>query len=850
MTKKNKKPATKFSQPVPKNKIKVLAYCDSPTCATGFGTVSRNILLGLYSTGRYDIDVLGINYWGDPHNLPFRIWPTGINSERDPYGRKKVFKMIQQMDFDIIFFLQDTFILDFLPELQKSLVDRGKPFKSIVYYPVDGVPKEQWLHNVNACDFPVAYSEFGKAESMRVLPIMKEPLVVPHGANTKDFFVADKKDVMSFRSQYFGNQADKFILCNLNRNQQRKDIPRTIAAFKEFKKQVPESLLYLHMAKQDQGWNLTDVCNSFELDITKDVIFPENFGPNQGYPRNIVNMIYNASDCVISTTLGEGWGLCLHGDSSVMTVSGQKRIKNIVVGDNVVIAGDAFPVNGVESSNHTQEFKIKLYNNQELVGSGNHKVPTCDDVYKNLSEISTNDWLLVDKAVLKDDAGYTYDLKSFADTHDDNFVWNKMGFSPSVECSIMAIMEATKETKKIIETAIKNYDTNTDSSSNRVNSVISYLESIWYKKTQPVKMNRYVEFDSDFARLLGYYVAEGSNESGNGIEFSFHTKETVYHEDVSTLIEKYFGVKTIIKIKDNRCAVRVRSSILAKFFGDLCGIGSHNKHIPLLCMQHRDKAKEFIKGAWRGDGHFGDVEFSYSTASIVLKEEMMWLLSGFNIFSKCNKNKVGNWAIYVNGKDYNLLAEVLDHTNSHDNYRERSYIKKHDNFFMVKVKSTSCEEINSTYYDISVDSKRHFVVNGIVVHNSWIEAMATKTPVIMPANTALVENITEDRGWLCKSGSDPSLFTVVPNDNEVIRPLVDVNDMVCQMLEVYNNPDEATRRAENAYNWIHAKMDWGSGVVPKWITVFDDAYNRLSDESNNTVDEGVSGNKVIDSEAF
>ena len=68
---------------MPEKKIKVLAYCDSPTCATGFGTVSRNILAGLYSTGRFDIDILGINYWGDPHNFPFRIWPTGVNGERD-----------------------------------------------------------------------------------------------------------------------------------------------------------------------------------------------------------------------------------------------------------------------------------------------------------------------------------------------------------------------------------------------------------------------------------------------------------------------------------------------------------------------------------------------------------------------------------------------------------------------------------------------------------------------------------------------------------------------------------------------------------------------------------------------
>ena len=420
-------------------RIRVLAYCDSPTCATGFGTVSRNILAGLHSTGRYDVDILGINYWGDPHNFPFRIWPTGVNGERDPYGRKKVFNMIPQMQYDLLFFLQDTFILDFLPNLHMELRQAGRDFRSICYYPVDGTPKEQWLMNVNACDYLVAYSEFGKRESMQALPEMTEPLVIPHGANVSDYFIANERDVRAFRAQFFGAQADKFVFTNLNRNQQRKDIPRTIAAFAEFRKQVPDSLLYLHMAKQDQGWDLPEIVKGYGLNISEDVIFPENFGPNQGYPRQIVNMIYNISDCVISTTLGEGWGL------------------------------------------------------------------------------------------------------------------------------------------------------------------------------------------------------------------------------------------------------------------------------------------------------------------------------------------------------------------------------------------------------------------------SWTEAMATKTPVIMPGNTALVECINEDRGWLCKSGTNPSLYTVVPHDNEVIRPLVDVDDLVKQMLDVYNNPEEVKRRTENAYTWVTTQMEWQNCIVPRWVELFVQAYASLK---SGTAVETKETDKVIEAETF
>jgi len=155
----------------------------------------------------------------------------------------------------------------------------------------------------------VAYTEFGKTESMAAFPECKDLHVIPHGANTTDYFPMEEDAKNNFRKQYFGPHADKFIFTNLNRNQQRKDIPRTIHAFNEFKKSVPNSMLYLHMAQKDQGWNLPEVCKAYGLSVKEDVLFPENFGPNQGYPRNVVNMLYNASDCVISTALGEGWGL-------------------------------------------------------------------------------------------------------------------------------------------------------------------------------------------------------------------------------------------------------------------------------------------------------------------------------------------------------------------------------------------------------------------------------------------------------------------------------------------------------------------------------------------------------------
>ena len=43
--------------------------------------------------------------------------------------------------------------------------------------------------------------------------------------------------------------------------------------------------------------------------MNKNVVFPHNFNPNQGFPVEVLNKIYNVCDAVVSSTLGEGTGL-------------------------------------------------------------------------------------------------------------------------------------------------------------------------------------------------------------------------------------------------------------------------------------------------------------------------------------------------------------------------------------------------------------------------------------------------------------------------------------------------------------------------------------------------------------
>jgi D-inositol-3-phosphate glycosyltransferase len=297
-------------------KRKQVLWLSDFNCATGFATVAHNIVEQLRKTGLYEFEVVGINHHGEPYDFvkwPFPIYPAinlakarGNTRYADPFGRQRFLDLLRSGKYDIVFTLQDTFIIE---SLASQILEAKKyfNFKWIFYYPVDGRPKDSWINNnVALADVPIAYTNFGRKETLRINPTVN-PQVIYHGVNTKDFYPI--ADIAAFRTSYFHDNADKFIITNVNRNQARKDIPRTITAFARFKKIRPDSLLYLHMNADDIGGNVLEMARHWGLEQDKDIMVPKDFSENQGYPVDVLNKIYNASDVVVSTTLGEGWGL-------------------------------------------------------------------------------------------------------------------------------------------------------------------------------------------------------------------------------------------------------------------------------------------------------------------------------------------------------------------------------------------------------------------------------------------------------------------------------------------------------------------------------------------------------------
>jgi glycosyltransferase involved in cell wall biosynthesis len=297
---------------------------------TGFSSVSSNIKSEIkkHFGNELQLDICAINYFGEPieeEDGSYVVSAIKSASKKDDFGRFGFLKILNDSnEYDGIFVLQDLgVIVPIIPILkgikEEKKRNNKKSFKSIFYFPVDCKLIDKLVDGLEFFDLLVAYTDYGKNEVLKINPKLKTKVkVVPHGNNSKHFYPITKDEIQSFRDEYFGENSNKFIITNINRNQPRKDIPQTIFAFIEAKNRwkenglLSEPFLYLHMNSKDpMGWDIRALILQTDLIENVDYKLLDMDIANVGASIEMVNNIYNASDLYITTTLGEGWGLTL-----------------------------------------------------------------------------------------------------------------------------------------------------------------------------------------------------------------------------------------------------------------------------------------------------------------------------------------------------------------------------------------------------------------------------------------------------------------------------------------------------------------------------------------------------------
>ena len=302
-------------------RIPILVVGDA-AAPTGFARVLHSILDRVKH--KYEIHHLGINYSGDPHDADWKIYLARLGG--DVYGINRLQQLIEVAKPMLVFMVNDIWILGRYAPILKEYGDK---LKTVMYFPVDGEPIDsEYVGQLDGVDQFVAYNQFGKRAMEQAIagvtlenPDFKasEIEVIPHGVDTNLFHPYSKtlgtdgikRGRLKAKKMLLPNTKDfldSFIVLNANRNQPRKRIELTMQGFALFAENKPDNVkLYLHMGTEDQGWNLMSLARRYDIEGRLIISNTSKEIPTDSVKR--LNMIYNACEVGINTSIGEGWGL-------------------------------------------------------------------------------------------------------------------------------------------------------------------------------------------------------------------------------------------------------------------------------------------------------------------------------------------------------------------------------------------------------------------------------------------------------------------------------------------------------------------------------------------------------------
>lgn len=309
---------------------KILLLCDDIRMTSGISTMAREIVLGTahhynwVNIGgaikhpdqgkRFDLNK-DTNEHAGIEDASVILYPV------DGYGDPMLLRQIINIEKpDALMMFTDPrywiWLFQMEHEIRKSM--------PIIYLNIwDDLPYPMYNKSFyESCDALLAISKQTENINRCVLgPELSEEKVikyVPHGINEKFFFPITTEHpeyltLQEYKNKIFKGKEYDFVVLYNARNIRRKSTADLMLAWKIFIDDLSEDkakkcALLLHTQPIDE--------NGTDLFAVKDMLFGYDEKYNiifndERYPTNIMNLLYNASDCCALISSNEGWGLSL-----------------------------------------------------------------------------------------------------------------------------------------------------------------------------------------------------------------------------------------------------------------------------------------------------------------------------------------------------------------------------------------------------------------------------------------------------------------------------------------------------------------------------------------------------------
>ncbi len=273
---------------------------------------------------------------------------------------------------------------------------------------------------------------------------------------------------------------------------------------------------------------------------------------------------------------------------------------------------------------------------------------------------------------------------------------------------------------------------------------------LYTAKGAATRLNARIALDADFARLCGYYLAEGfiSKDTGRAgavrhrVGFCFHVAETEYTSDLHRILRR-LGLKFLEKVDGKAHSTIVSSRVFAWLLRDVlgCGVRSEDKNLPAFALSApRAIRMEIARGAFSGDGSVTllqdgkNLMYEYATVSKSLADGMALLLQSLGVVVSIrqrmmNKSTMPAYILRVSGYDQLLalrdvfggkhrerIQTVLDgyerHIQPHGHRRDGDVSR-------LTVRSVEAETSEQQVYSLETTHGTVIASSGLVCHNCF-----------------------------------------------------------------------------------------------------------------------------------
>ena len=306
-----------------RNGVKLIAIGYN-TSGTGLTRVMHAIMRRL--ADRHEIHYLGIGYSGETiHDRGLTIYPTNPKGG-DVFAAFQAQSLIEEINPALVFILHDIWMYDYYFRILSPYQDR---LKVACYVPLDGkITNEENAAALKQADRLVVYTEFARTQFEQAFRRLRERqsggdfpciTVIPHGVDRDCFYPFPQTLNASFapagrveaKKRVFGNIHDideSFIVLNASRPDKRKRVDLTIEGFARFVAGKPSNVkLCLHHAimGEPEEDEIRSLIGKFGLEGR---VYLNPLAGGILSDREL-NLLYNACDAGINTSMGEGWGL-------------------------------------------------------------------------------------------------------------------------------------------------------------------------------------------------------------------------------------------------------------------------------------------------------------------------------------------------------------------------------------------------------------------------------------------------------------------------------------------------------------------------------------------------------------